>query len=39
MIAYMLGYAFARTRSLGVPTLLHAAHNMLLYVAVWYSNL
>jgi membrane protease YdiL (CAAX protease family) len=38
MIAYMLGYAFARTRSLGVPTLLHAAHNMLLYVAVWYFN-
>lgn len=35
---YLLGYAFVRTRSLAVPTLLHAGHNFLLYVLVWYFN-
>jgi membrane protease YdiL (CAAX protease family) len=35
---YILGYAFQRTRSLAVPTLLHAAHNFLLYVLVWYFS-
>jgi membrane protease YdiL (CAAX protease family) len=34
----VLGYAFQRTRSLAVPTLLHAAHNFLFFTAVWYFN-
>jgi len=33
-----LGYAFQRTRSLAVPTLLHAAHNSLFFALVWYFN-
>ena len=35
---YVLGYAFQRTRSLAVPTLLHAVHNIWLYSLVWYFN-
>lgn len=31
----VLGYAFQRSRSLAVPTLLHAAHNFLLFVLIW----
>jgi membrane protease YdiL (CAAX protease family) len=34
----VLGYAFQRTRSLAVPTLLHAAHNILFFTMVWYAN-
>jgi len=34
----VLGWAFQRTRSLAVPTLLHAAHNILLSILVWYFN-
>ena len=34
----ILGHAFQRTRSLGVPTLLHAGHNILFVVLVWYFN-
>lgn len=34
----VLGYAFQRTRSLAVPTLLHAGHNLLFFTAVWYFN-
>ena len=33
-----LGYAFQRTRSLAVPTLLHAGHNSLFFALVWYFN-
>lgn len=35
---YVLGYAFQRTRSFAVPTLLHAAHNMLVFTLAWYFN-
>ncbi len=34
----VLGWAFQRTRSLAVPTLLHAAHNILFSSLVWYFN-
>lgn len=34
----VLGYAFQRTRSLAVPTLLHAGHNILYFMAIWYFN-
>lgn len=34
----VLGYAFQRTRSLAVPTLLHAGHNFLFFTLVWYLN-
>lgn len=34
----ILGHAFQRTRSLAVPTLLHAAHNILFFTLVWYFN-
>ncbi|MFO7566744.1 MAG: type II CAAX endopeptidase family protein [Enhygromyxa sp.] len=34
----VLGHAFQRTRSLAVPTLLHAAHNTLFFALVWYFN-
>ena len=35
--AIMMGVAFQRTRSIGVPTLLHFAHNALLFVVAWYA--
>jgi len=38
IIGYFLGAAFQRTRSLAVPMLLHAAHNTLYFVLVWYFN-
>jgi membrane protease YdiL (CAAX protease family) len=34
----VLGYAFQRTRSLAVPALLHATHNILFFTLVWYFN-
>ncbi|MFO7565901.1 MAG: type II CAAX endopeptidase family protein [Enhygromyxa sp.] len=34
----VLGYAFQRTRSLALPTLLHAAHNILFFTLVWVFN-
>jgi membrane protease YdiL (CAAX protease family) len=34
----VLGYAFQRTRSLAVPTMLHSAHNTLFLTMVWYFN-
>jgi membrane protease YdiL (CAAX protease family) len=34
----VLGYAFQRTRSLAVPTLLHTGHNLLYFTLVWYFN-
>ncbi len=34
----VLGWAFQRTRSLAVPTLLHATHNIVFFTLVWYFN-
>jgi membrane protease YdiL (CAAX protease family) len=34
----VFGRAFQRTRSLAVPTLLHAVHNTLFFTAIWYFN-
>jgi membrane protease YdiL (CAAX protease family) len=30
------GYAFAQTRSIAVPTLLHAAHNVIFHALLWF---
>ena len=38
VIGYFLGAAFQFTRSLAVPMLLHAAHNILFFALVWYFN-
>lgn len=34
----ILGWAFQNTRSLAVPTLLHATHNIAFFMLVWYFN-
>lgn len=34
--ALILGYAFQRTRSLAVPVLMHAVHNILVATLVWH---
>lgn len=34
----VLGFAFQRTRSLAVPTLLHAGHNLLFYALIWHFS-
>jgi membrane protease YdiL (CAAX protease family) len=36
IIGFMLGAVFQRTRSLAVPTFLHAAHNVVYFGAVWW---
>jgi membrane protease YdiL (CAAX protease family) len=33
--ALVFGYAFQRTRSLAVPVLMHAAHNILVITLAW----